>query len=105
MVEAYHQYSGGNSLQMCHTISTEEAHRHYSGGCAVWTCHVISTLEGVLYGSVQRMVCIRTTENPQGLVGDFIYLEIIIFYRQSYHNLDFIPLRLYPDVAEIPLGC
>ena len=66
--EAYHQYGGGYSVCMCHTISAEEAHRQYGGGCAVrWmvavrTCHIISTVKGVQYGlvtlSVWTRVCI-----------------------------------------------
>ena len=47
----------------------------------------------------------KTTKTAQGVVGDCIYLGKMIFYRQSYHNQDFILLWLYPDVAKILLGC
>ena len=33
--EAYHQYDGGYSVWMVHTISAEEAHHQYGGRCAV----------------------------------------------------------------------
>ena len=66
-----------------------------NGGYAVWICHIINTEEGVQY---------MATKTAQGVVGGCIYLEKLIFYRQSYHNPDFILLWLNPDVAEIPLG-
>ena len=58
--------------------------------------HVISTEECVQY---------RTTKTVQGIVGGCIYLGKMVFYGQSYYNLDFVPLWLNPDVADIPVGC
>ena len=47
----------------------------------------------------------RTTKTTQGVVGGCVYLGKKILYRQPYYNLDFILQWLYPDVAEITLGC
>ena len=33
--EAYHQYGGGYSVRMCHTISTEEAKHQFGKVCPV----------------------------------------------------------------------
>ena len=45
----------------------------------------------------------RTTKAAQGEVDGCIYLGQMVFYRQCYYNLDFIPPWLYQDVTEIPL--
>ena len=84
------------AVRICHIISMEVSHLQYSGGCALWTCHIISTEEDVQY---------RANKTAQGVIGGGIYLGKMVFYRQSYQNLDFILLMLSPDVGEIPLGC
>ena len=76
---------------MCHMISMENAHYPDGGGYVVWTCHNIDIEEGVWY---------KTTKTAQGIVGGCTYLEKMIFYTQSYHNLDFILLWLNPDVRQ-----
>ena len=62
----------------------------------VWICHIISMEESVQY---------RTTKTSQGVVGSYIYLGKIIFYRQSCYNPDFVLLWLNPDAAELPSEC
>ena len=74
----------------------KKAHHQYGVGYAVWTCDIISTEEGVQQ---------RTTKTAQEVLGGCIYLGTMIFYRQSYHNPDFILMWLKLDVAAIPLGC
>ena len=62
----------------------------------MWICHIINMEESVQY---------RTNKTAQGVVGGYIYLGEIIFYRQSCYNPDFILLWLNPDAAWILLGC
>ena len=47
----------------------------------------------------------RATKTPEGVVGGYIYLGKVIFYKQSCYNPDFVLLWLNPDDAEIPIGC
>ena len=87
---------------MCHIISIKEAHHQhgggvqYGGGYAVQIRHIISMDEGVQY---------KTTKTAQGVDGGCSYLGQMILYKHCYYSLDSILLWLYPDVAEIPLGC
>ena len=69
------------------------SHYHYSGGCAVQISHIINTDEGMRY---------RTAKIAQGVFGGFIYLGKMIFYRQSYYNINFITPWLCPDILEVP---
>ena len=70
----------------------EDAHHQYGVGYAVFTYHIIS-MDGVC-----------STGLPKAVDG-CIYLGKMIFYRQYYHNPDFILLWLNPNVAETTLGC
>ena len=101
------QVGGGYAVRTCHTTSTDR----YVISSVKWrvcrTCHIFSMVEGVQYGSVTSSVWTKVCETGllkllRGVVGVCIYLEKMIFYRQSYYNLDFIPLWLYPDIVEIP---
>ena len=47
----------------------------------------------------------RATKTAEGVVGGYIYLGKVIFYKQSCYNPDFVLLWLNPDDAEIPIGC
>ena len=94
-----HQYRGRTSsarIRVCTptvpmwVCSTDLLHHHCGGECGVWISHIISTDKGVQY---------RTTKTAQGLGGG-LWLSLsgkIIFYRQSYLNLNFILLWLYPE--------
>ena len=84
------QDGGGYAVWTCHIIITGVSYLQYAGGCAVRIWHIINTEEGV--------EC-TTTKTAQRVAGSCIYLEKMIFYRQSYYYLDFILLLLYPDVA------
>ena len=60
---------------------------------------------GLSHPQYGERVQYSTIKTAQGVVGGCIYLAEMIFYRQSYHNPDFILLWLNPDVAEILFGC
>ena len=93
---SHHQYVGGTSSVWWRVCRMDLWHHHYGGRYAVWICHILNTKESMQY---------RTTKTAQGIVGGYIYLGKIIFYRQSCYNPEFVLLWLNPDVAEIPLGC
>ena len=89
------QYRGGVSSVRWKIFSTEEAHHQYGGGLQY----------GPATSSVRSRVCSTGLPKLLRVVGDCMYLGKMIFYKQSYYNIDFVPLRLSPDVAETHLGC
>ena len=77
-------------------------HDQYGRGCAVRISHIISTDEGEQCRPLPKLlrglsVVVFTWEND--------ILWKMIFYGKSCHNLDFISLWLYPDVAKNALAC
>ena len=105
---SHHPYEGGTSSVWMRVCNTEEAHHQYGCGYRLRKRHTIGADACVQHGSVtssvRRSVCTIGLTNCSGGCWCWYLPGIMILYKQSYYNLEFILLLLYPDVAKIPLA-